>query len=225
MAKIILGTFITNIAGSSQGSTFRRTKNGHSVFNKQNRILRQSLFLNTKIFAIAEIIRGWRLLTQAQRDEWNRQSQFFQFPDKFGNLKTLSGRQLYIKLTSQMSVANVAFVDPFTLDSTNTPITATLSFMNFSNQSVIFEVDYTNPNSVWAVGFKPSNNRKALEPKRQYAVGAVRQNPFQSYAQLGDVLISQFPTAKIGDWFEAHFFGLNASGFKTETFALKFQLH
>ena len=194
------------------------------MYNKQNRILRQSLFLNTKIFAIAEIIRGWRLLTQAQRDEWNRQSQFFQFPDKFGNLKTLTGRQLYVKLTSQMSVANISFVDPFTLDSTNTPITAFLSFMDFTNQSVIFVVDYSNPNSVWTVGFKPSNNRKGLEPKRQYAVGAVRMNPFQSYAQLGDVLISQFPTAKIGDSFEAHFYGLNASGFKTETFAVKFQL-
>lgn len=224
MAKIILGTFITNIAGSSQGSTFRRTKNGHSVYNKQNRILRQSLLNNSKIFAIAEIIRGWRLFTQAQRDEWNRQSQFFQFPDKFGNLKTLTGRQLYVKLTAQMSVANIVFVDPFVLDSTNTPITATLSFMNFSNQSVIFVVDYANPSSVWTVGFKPSNSRKALEPKRQYKVGAVRINPFQSYAQVGDVLISQFPTAQIGDWFEAHFYGLNASGFRTDTFAIKFQL-
>lgn len=45
----------------------------------------------------------------------------YTFPDKFGVLRNLTGRQLFIKLNSQRYAYDSTVIDPFMLDSTLPP--------------------------------------------------------------------------------------------------------
>ena len=54
---------------------------------------------------------GWGGLTQAQRDGWNNAAANYPYTDRFGNIKHLSGQQLYVQLNSNLNYANAAAID------------------------------------------------------------------------------------------------------------------
>lgn len=102
MAKIILGALVSNIAGSVGGTTFKRTPNGIVMMNKNRGASRSSILQNNRVSQIASIFQRWKTLNGTNKSAWNEYSKTMQFPDKFGNLKNLSGRQLYTKLNCQL---------------------------------------------------------------------------------------------------------------------------
>ena len=102
MATIKLGAIITSIAGSIGGSTFRRGSNFISVYNKQNRQSKSSSNVNSRIGQISHIVKLWSGLSELDRESWEKESSRFIFLDKFGNEKTLTGRQLFNKLNGQL---------------------------------------------------------------------------------------------------------------------------
>ena len=102
MAKFILGAIITNIAGSIGGTTLKRARNGFVMMNKTKGASKNRLLSNPAVTQLASIFRRWSYLSQINIDSWNALAQELWFPDKFGNLKNLTGRELFIKFSGQL---------------------------------------------------------------------------------------------------------------------------
>ena len=101
MAKFILGTIITNIAGSVGGTTLRRVPNGFSMYNKSKGTSTSRLLNNARVPQIANIFQRWSLLSNEERLGWNATALTVTFPDKFGVQKNLTGRELFSKCNIQ----------------------------------------------------------------------------------------------------------------------------
>ena len=106
MANIKLGAIITDIAGSVGGSTFRRTPAGIILYNKQGTQIKSAFAKNSVKNKLGAVITSWTNLDKTDKGFWIDKATLYTFPDKFGNLKYLTGRQLYIKLNTQFIPAN-----------------------------------------------------------------------------------------------------------------------
>ena len=91
MANIKLGAIISDIQGSIGGTSFRRTPHGHSAYNKQKKQLLSARALSSRRIELAKVFQGWSQLTENERLQINEKALLFQFPDKFGNMKNLTG--------------------------------------------------------------------------------------------------------------------------------------
>lgn len=116
MAVIKLGAIVTGIAGSIGGTTFRRTREGLSAMNKSGGPSRNRARQNSILNTLRARIQAWTDLTPITRGDWNDAAPLFQFPDKFGDLKTLTGRQLFIKLSTRAQLIEEPIPDPNSLD-------------------------------------------------------------------------------------------------------------
>lgn len=111
MATIKLGAIISSIAGSIVGTTFRRGNNFTSIYNKQGKQMKSKNSVYNKINKISNIVKTWSYMSQDYRDTWVLIAQNFTFKDKFNNPKTLTARQLFIKLNSQLIPTNTINLD------------------------------------------------------------------------------------------------------------------
>lgn len=97
MARILLGSIITSIAGSIGGTTFRRSANGLVMQNKQQVQKRSARSSNSRISQIASIIKLWNSFDNATVTAWNNAALLYEFKNKFGQPVYYSGRQLFVK--------------------------------------------------------------------------------------------------------------------------------
>lgn len=112
MAVFKYGAFITDIAGSVGGTTFKRSPTLPVIQNKSFGGSKSKLFSNNQLNGISLIWSKWSKLTSLERTDWNYQATQFQFLDKFGNLKNLTGRQLFTKLNIQLLPVGSEVLDP-----------------------------------------------------------------------------------------------------------------
>lgn len=124
MAVFKLGAIITDIAGSVGGTTFRRGAGLRSMYNKSGGGPKSKLLQNQQLQGIAAIWKRWSLLSGATRTAWDAAALLFEFPDKFGVMRNLTGRQLFSKLNIQLlpvgsSISDptgiTSFIEPFTI--------------------------------------------------------------------------------------------------------------
>jgi|688.fasta_scaffold131410_1 hypothetical protein len=102
MAIFKLGAFVTEIVGSIGGTNFKRGKNNFVVTNKSMGYSKSKLYQNPWLNQIGNIFKAWALLTPGERNDWDYNATLYQFPDKFGVMRNLTGRQLYSKLAIQL---------------------------------------------------------------------------------------------------------------------------
>lgn len=121
MATFKLGAIITDIAGSIGGTTLKRNGSYKVIMNKPSGSAYSRLLQNKAISYLGSIFKAWAFLDTTVKDAWNTAALSFTFPDKFGTLRNLTGRQLFIKLNSQRYAYNTAIIDPTTLNSTLPP--------------------------------------------------------------------------------------------------------
>ena len=126
MATIKLGSFITNIAGSVGGSTFRRFRSSIVLYNKPKGASKNKTLLNQALPRLGTVIQNWSLLTDSERALWKAKVNDFTFYDKFGDVTTLTGRLFYIKNMAILSnvgiysldISNIsAYVEPLYISS------------------------------------------------------------------------------------------------------------
>lgn len=128
-----LGAIIVSIAGSVGGTTFRRNGSNGTMMNKQRGASPAKLLQNKALGGIGSIFQQWALLTGTQRTAWNLEALNFQFPDKFGTMRNLTGRQLFTKLNVQALPAGFSVLDP-------TGITSAVPLFDIS----VVDVDYNS---------------------------------------------------------------------------------
>lgn len=121
MATFKLGAIITDIAGSIGGTTLKRNGSYRVIMNKPSGSTYSRLLQNKAVSYLGSIFKAWAFLNTETKEAWNTAALSYTFPDKFGTLRNLTGRQLFIKLNSQRYAYNSAIIDPTTLDSTLPP--------------------------------------------------------------------------------------------------------
>ena len=111
MATFKLGAIITDIAGSIGGTTLKRNGAYKVIMNKSSGAPYSRSYNNPSLQYLPFIFKSWSRLSDEEKAAWKEQALLFTFPDKFGTLRTLSGRQLFVKLNAQRWVDTPSFVD------------------------------------------------------------------------------------------------------------------
>ena len=103
MATFKIGAIITQISGSIGGTTFRKSANSNIIYNKQKRQNLSRNNNNSKSFINGFYFKAWGNLQEDERQGWNDIAPLYQFEDKFGDPKTLTGRQFFTKMQCQLN--------------------------------------------------------------------------------------------------------------------------
>lgn len=213
MATIKLGAFITNIAGSIGGTTFRRNQNKIVVSNKTRGASRNRLLDNEALGSLRTVVQNWSLFPQATRDSWATQAALFQFPDKFGDLKNLTGRELYTKLTAHLLAVNETTPDPNTLSS----VVTTSPLVDFHIElGTDAHIDFAIPTpNMWAIVQVEFLKSLAISPTfTRRKIIAFSENPPMQIIEFPDELFAFFPFLAIGDQLRAYVTFMNRDGFR-----------
>lgn len=117
MATAKLGIIVTEIAGTIGGVTFRRHRGTTVVGIKSVGGSKSILLQNPRLGNLRTLVNNWGLLPVVTRDNWDTAALLFTFPDKFGDQRNLSGRELYLKLQGHLIVIGGSALDPTTLTS------------------------------------------------------------------------------------------------------------
>lgn len=102
MAKIRLGDNITDLSGSTGGTTYSKNRGGHYRKNKPMPINPNSSFQIAVRSSFGTLSQAWRSLTDAQRAAWNAMAPQYPYLDVFGVARTPSGFQLYKTLNGNL---------------------------------------------------------------------------------------------------------------------------
>jgi hypothetical protein len=156
MATFKLGAIVTSIKGSIGGTSFRTNGATNVMQNKSRGTSGSRLLRNNALIRMGSIFQQYNSLNNTQKTGWITASLLYQFPDKFGSLKYLSSRQLYIKLTGQLypmlrtpidSTAIVSTINPFSVTSAVWDISAqefSLSALyNAAQVCLLVQVEYS----------------------------------------------------------------------------------
>ena len=117
MATFKLGAIITDIAGSIGGTTLKRNGSYKVIMNKSSGTPYSRSYNNPSLQYLPFIFKTWSRLSDSDKSAWKEQALLYTFPDKFGTLRTLSGRQLFVKLNAQRWLDTPSFVDVSTISS------------------------------------------------------------------------------------------------------------
>ena len=130
MATFKLGAIITDIAGSIGGTTLKRNGAYKVIMNKSSGTPYSRSYNNPSLQYLPFIFKSWSHLNDAEKAAWKEQALLYTFPDKFGTLRNLSARQLFVKLNAQRWLDRQSFVDVSTISSFTE---------NFTLENVIYE--------------------------------------------------------------------------------------
>lgn len=139
MAIFKLGVIITDIAGSIGGTVFKRGQTAGVLYNKGKAASKNILYQNAQLNPIASIFKKWGLLSPALQSDWNAAALLFLFPDKFGTMRNLKGRQLFTKLNIQLLPVGLYNDDPAGITSVVNSMTISNGIIDVANQLVNFD--------------------------------------------------------------------------------------
>lgn len=110
MAKILTTAIVADIRNKLNGSVFSKNKGGAYIRTKVTPVNPQSVAQQNVRNHLSTNSQAWRGLTEAQRQGWNNAAPNFPYTDIFGNIKQLSGFQLYVKLNTNLAVIAAAAI-------------------------------------------------------------------------------------------------------------------
>lgn len=116
MAKILLGGGVSGLSGSIGGTTFSRNSNGAYARNKVTPVDSKTPEQLAARSIFTAISTSYRDLTPAQRAGWKDGAPNFPYVDVFGQSKTYTGNQLFMKLNM-----NLVGVEASTISNLPTP--------------------------------------------------------------------------------------------------------
>lgn len=102
MAKVKFSALVSEMRGKLNGSVFSRNRGGSYLRNKVTPLNPQTLAQTLVRSSFTAISQSWKALTQAQRDAWNSAVNNFIGTDIFGDQKTPSGFNLFMKLNKNL---------------------------------------------------------------------------------------------------------------------------
>lgn len=104
MAKIKYSALVSEIRGKLNGSVASRNRGGNYLRNKVTPINPATTFQVAARNLLTQFAQSWRGLTEDQRKAFNNAVENFKKTDIFGDLKTPTGENLYVRLNVNISL-------------------------------------------------------------------------------------------------------------------------
>lgn len=193
MAVIRLGVVVTGVSGSLGGSTFRRYRTGTALQRRSAGGSLIKLMQNNAIARNTTIIQAWSLFTPSEVNAWNVAAPNFPFPDKFGVMRPLSGRELYIKIACYANLLGLALPTPASLSSTVIPIAIELGAFNLSSGSCPIRFADTVAGHYATIQIALIRNINVTLPATRRKVLAVVNIGTTDEIDVYETIINQFP--------------------------------
>jgi len=108
--KTKFGAIIVDGSGKLGGHVVAKNRGGSYMRTKTTPINPQSAHQTTIRNRMSVLSTGWGALTQPQRDLWNKAVSAFKKTDIFGDIKSPSGFNLYVKLNCNLALVGVAAI-------------------------------------------------------------------------------------------------------------------
>jgi hypothetical protein len=105
MAKVLFTAVVADMRNKLNGTVFSKNRYGAYTRTKVTPVNPQTTFQSSVRTNFGNTSAAWRGLTQAQRNAWITQAQFFPIIDIFGNSKVLSGQALFVQLNRNLFTA------------------------------------------------------------------------------------------------------------------------
>lgn len=113
MAKVKFSALISEMRNKLNGSVFSKNRGGNYLRNKVTPVNPQTARQTLVRSRLAGLASGFRALTAAQIASWNSAVGNFPYTDIFGDVKQLSGLQLYEKLNlNLLNAGQTALTSP-----------------------------------------------------------------------------------------------------------------
>lgn len=110
MGLIKISGLLTDLGGKFGGSVIQRNKAGIIMRNNKWKRPQQFPKWQAQKSAFAVLAATWRTLTQVQRDAWNTAGALYPATNRFGDVYTPSGFQLYTTLNGTLQAAGQALL-------------------------------------------------------------------------------------------------------------------
>lgn len=140
MAIFKLGAIVTAIVGSIGGTTFKRGVGNPIVHNKSFGFSRAKLLNNKQLNNIRNIFQAWKSLDDTFQSNWVAEALNFQFPDKFGVMRNLTGRQFFTKQNIHLMLVGLYVDDPSGISSTVQNIDVSSPLVNYTTQEASVDI-------------------------------------------------------------------------------------
>lgn len=212
MASIKLGAIITDIAGSIGGTTFRRTPRGIIAYNKQGTQIKSAFAPNSVKAQLGDIFGRWASLSEGDKTFWNEQATIYQFPNKFGQLVNLTGRQFFTKLNAQL-IPTQTTVGADNFNSFMEPGYVYLLYLEWVAEQMNLNFTYNMPASYTLVSIYPLRNGEEAKPHLKTKPKLVQFGNITGQVSIFDTFVSSFPYYKAGEKYGINVQTMNESGF------------
>lgn len=100
--KAKFGMIVVDGRGKLGGHVLSKNRGGAYARTKVTPVNPQTTFQLAARNLLSTLSQGWRTLTQVQRDGWNAAVSSFQRTDIFGDLRTPTGKNLYLALNANL---------------------------------------------------------------------------------------------------------------------------
>tara|TARA_R110000868_G_scaffold8547_2_gene44153 strand:+ start:398 stop:1081 length:684 start_codon:yes stop_codon:yes gene_type:complete len=109
--KIKYGSLVVDGSGKIGGHVASKGRAGSVLRTKVTGINPQSSAQNKSRALLGSLSTGWSNLTEGQRDSWNGAVKDYATTDIFGDIKTPSGFNLYVKLNANLIASGQTAID------------------------------------------------------------------------------------------------------------------
>jgi len=106
MARLKAGLIVTEIKGKLGGVTFRETPNGMIVSKKSRGASLDRTQKNSALAILSSINKEFSFLNQSEKKAWETVAKRYPYVDSFGDNRHLTGRGVFVKLTSNLKFSN-----------------------------------------------------------------------------------------------------------------------
>lgn len=209
--KIKWGALVTDGSGKLGGHVASKNRGGSYLRTNKVPSNPQTSFQQSGRAVFTELTQGWSGLTTEQRSTWNNATSLFQRTDQFGDVKTLSGKGLYISLNKELVLMGDSKLS-------EAPEPASIEVPTGLDVSIdtgtdLLEVDPGNINQTDRLVLKSTGVISAgtsfIKNKlRVIETGPDVTDPANSYTSY----VSRFGTPVTGQWIGFSVYTINASG-------------
>lgn len=210
--KILFGSIITSGRGKIGGQFVKRIRGGHSLSNLPSFKSKKYLLLNTRLSVTTFIFQKWQELDSNIRNDWFNIATTIQVPDKFGNLKYLTARQFFTKVSLQGWFNNQAIVSPDDF----TTITGSYDavFLDFSLDDENLRFNFTLHSDVASGYFRADKVASGVRTPRYLNSRILTVFNLSDSVTINflDTFKSKYPSPKVGQYYNLSFVPFNEKG-------------
>lgn len=224
MAVFKLGAIVTALVGSIGGTTFRRGANSLVMQQKSFGGARSKLLRNPRLNQIGFIFNQFTTLSIEAQTDWNDLAATIQFPDRFGDLKYLTGRQLFSKLNTQLLPLELTILDATTVDTTiNTFIFESVEVSTSPNVAYVILNSDSGP-VYCTISAELTQNLVTSPQFTTREIIAFQYIDEITLVNFAPGFFKKFPFASPGMWASIFITPVNESGFKGTPLYIPYQI-